>query len=92
MTEAARSSRSDWMILSAGISALACLGAGLLFKQSLAAFMFIQIVPSLIVFVGAMVGWRTGSKPLIVTGLVCTALSWFPLGLFVFECSTGSCL
>jgi hypothetical protein len=92
MTEAARAPRSDWMALAGGIVALACLGAGLLFKQSLAAFMVIQLVPSLIAVAGATMGWRTESRPLIVTGLLCMAMSWFPLAFFVLECSTGNCL
>ena len=84
---------SDWITLGSGLSALACCAAAMGNARWFQLSLPIQLFASLLVLVGAVVGWRSGSRSMILTGACCAALSWVPLGALLASCYfTGDCI
>ena len=82
----------DWMAAGAGIAALLC-GASTLLLDSFGPLWALQWATTLASLVTGLIGWRGGSKSLILVGIGCAFLSWIPyLGLLASCFLYSDCL
>lgn len=80
------------MAVAAGLAALLCGGSTFLF-DGFGPLWALQWVATLASLVTGLIGWRGGSKGLILTGIGCGLLSWMAyLGLFASCFIHSDCL